>query len=260
MKLAILFWFYKETEICENRLQILKKYNPDLKIYGLFGGEQSEAEEYKNRLGKYLDDFYISPFSDSDWKWINGDLMILDWYEKRGKNLDWDSVAVVQWDMLVFDSLADQFKDMKKGEIFISGLRPLNEEIEEKWDWVKIGGEERKNYLKFLEYIKNQYGYIGETLCSLFIFEIFPREFLEKYATIENKEIGMLEYKVPMYAKILEIPFFEKDLGVWWFEPEGSTKPLNAVPKEIERVYVEAELKKKEGFRIFHPYFQKWKL
>ena len=35
MNLAILFWFYKEPEVCENRLQLLKKYNPDLKILGL---------------------------------------------------------------------------------------------------------------------------------------------------------------------------------------------------------------------------------
>jgi len=30
MKLAILFWFYKEQEICENRLKLLRKYNPEI--------------------------------------------------------------------------------------------------------------------------------------------------------------------------------------------------------------------------------------
>src|SRR3989338_3624133 len=110
MKLSVLFWFYKEPEVCENRLQILKKHNPDLKIFGLYGGKISKAGEYQDKLGKYLDDFYIfTANTDENWKWINGDLMILDWYEKKGRNLEWDSVTVVQWDMLVLDSLKNIF-------------------------------------------------------------------------------------------------------------------------------------------------------
>ena len=38
-RLAILFWFYKKPFVCRNHLLILKKYNPDLKIYGLYGGD-----------------------------------------------------------------------------------------------------------------------------------------------------------------------------------------------------------------------------
>ena len=48
MELAILFWFYKEPEICLNRLKILKKYNPDLKIFGLFGGDIKEEKNYND--------------------------------------------------------------------------------------------------------------------------------------------------------------------------------------------------------------------
>jgi len=35
MKLAILFWFYKEPEICQNRLELLRQNNPTISIYGL---------------------------------------------------------------------------------------------------------------------------------------------------------------------------------------------------------------------------------
>src|SRR3989338_3458632 len=101
LDLAVLFWFYKEPDICLNRLELLKKYNPGLKIYGLFGGETKHADIYKQKPGKYLDYFYISPHPDPDWKWINGDVMILDWYQKRGKDLSWDSIVITQWDMLV---------------------------------------------------------------------------------------------------------------------------------------------------------------
>lgn len=255
--LAILFWFYKEPEICKNRLEILRKYNLDMKIYGLYGGQQDEAKKFKQYLGKYLDDFYVSPSKDPKWKWINGDLMILDWYKKRGKKLEWDSVVVVQWDALVFDSLKRYFKNIKKGQIFLSGLRNLDRTLENRWHWTRTDEKERVNYLNFLEYVRKNYNYSEKPLCCLFIFQIFPRIFFEKYLTVKNKTIGMLEYKVPIYAKIFKIKFFRKDIGVWWFQ-KGENLPLNAEVVKINKAYIKSELKKKKGWRIFHPYFKKW--
>jgi len=258
MNLAILFWFYKEPKICENRLKLIKKYNPDLKIYGLFGGKVSEAKLYQEKLKDYLDDFYAFDLKkDSDWKWINGDLMILDWYDKRGRNLDWDSIVTVQWDMLILDSLLNQFAGIKKDQIYLSGLREIDKEVESKWDWVEPDSKERQNYLEFLEYVKKNYGYIDRPpLCSLFILQVFPRMFLEKYLTVENREVGMLEYKIPIYAKIFNIDFFNKDIGVNWFS--NKQEPLNAISKEIPKEYIDKQLEKKDGWRIFHPYYKIW--
>ena len=257
MKLAILLWFYKEPEICENRLKIIKKFNPGLKIFGLYGGDLNEVDKYKEKLGEYLDDFYIFEGNeDSYWKWINGDLLILDWYEKRGKELEWDSVAVIQWDLLIFDSLKNQFKGLEKDQIFLSGFRSLDKELENRWDWTKPGGEERENYLNFLNYVKEKYKYSGNPSCCLFMFQVFPRIFFDKYLTVENREVGMLEYKIPMYAKIFGIPFYEKDIGVAWGSPDNL--PVNSVPKEIEAPYINAELSKPDGWRIFHPVYKFW--
>ena len=36
MKKAILFRFYKEIDVCINRLKLIKKYNPELEIFGLY--------------------------------------------------------------------------------------------------------------------------------------------------------------------------------------------------------------------------------
>lgn len=167
MKLAILLWFYKEPDICENRLRLLKRYDPDLKIFGLFGGEQGEADSYRERLGGYLDDFFVSPSTDPDWKWIHGDLMILEWFELRGNRLEWDSIAVVQWDMLVLDSLKVLFSGMKEGEMVLSGYRELDEEIERKWSWTKEGAEGRSNFIAFKEHVRRDYGYAGTLPCCL---------------------------------------------------------------------------------------------
>jgi len=257
MELAILFWFYKEVDICENRLKLLKQYNPDLKIYGLYGGNVDEGNAYQNRLGKYFDDLYFFEGStDADWKWINGDLMILDWYTKRGKDLDWDSVAVIQWDMLVFDSILNQLSGIKKDQIFLSGVRKIDNEVESQWSWTKVGNKERNNYLNFITYAKEEYNFTNIPLASLFILQVFPRIFFDKYLTVKNREIGMLEYKIPTYAKIFDISFYEKDIGVKWFGDEE--KPLNAIPEEISKNYIEEQINKKNGWRIFHPYYKKW--
>src|SRR3990167_977727 len=193
LNLTALFWFYKEPDICLNRLKLLKKFNPELKIYGLFGGEVNQAKIYQQKLGKYLDDFYVPPYTDPNWKWINGDLMILDWYQKRGKDLSWDSIVITQWDMLVFDSLVHQFPGLKKNQIFLSGLKELDGDTENRWDWTRPGELERENYLNFLEYVQKEYDFSGSPLCCLFILLIFPRLFFDKYASVKNPQIGMLE-------------------------------------------------------------------
>jgi hypothetical protein len=257
MDLAILFWFYKEPEICVNHLKLLKKSNPRSKVYGLYGGKSEEENKFKEILGKYLTDFYSSPYEDEEWKWIHGDLVILDWYEKRGKNLTWDSVVIVQWDMLVFDSFKNQFPGIKKDEIFLSGLKLLDKETENRWDWTRPKYLFRKDYLNFLDYVKRHYGYHDKPLCCVFILEVFPRIFFAKYLSVKDKEIGMLEYKIPIYATIFSVPFYKRDLGVCWYE-DINTLPMNARPIEISLKYIRSQLKNRNGWRIFHPYLGKW--
>jgi hypothetical protein len=187
--------------------------------------------------------------------------MILDWYQSRGKNLkNWDSVAVSQWDALVLGDIKKQLSGLKRGEIFISGTRMLDTYIEERWYWTKTGSKERENYQNFRKYVEKKYGYVKKLLCSLFIFQVFPREFFEKWMAVEDREIGMLEYKIPTYARIFDVPIYKRDLGIWWFNKKGSRskKPLNAREEEISKEFIDRELKKKDGFRIFHPYFKEW--
>ncbi len=262
MKIAILYWFYKELEVTRNHLELIKKTNPDLKVYGLFGGDKKDAADFRNGLNGLLDDFYICPSDDTHWKWLEGDLALLDWYEQRGKSLEWDSIAIVQWDMLVFDSLKNVFCGLKKDQIFLSGTRLLTPDIESKWSWTKKDNlkrekEGRKQYLEFKKYLSEKYDYQDQLLCCLFIFEIFPRIFWEKFSTLPDNKLGMLEYKIPTYAKIFQIPFYEKDIGVWWFEDKAKI-PLNARMVEIKDSYIKEELGKKGGWRIFHPYFKSW--
>ncbi len=254
MKKAILFWFYKEPEICLNRLRILKEHNPGLKIFWLFGGKKNEEKKYKNMLGKYVDDFYTLQSDDPHWKRANWDLALQERYKERWLTLDWDSVFIIQRDLLIFDSLEKMFKDYKKNQIFLSGTRVLDAQVEPKREWTS-SKEEKPKYIEFKRYINHKYNYNGELLCCLPMFEILPRKFFEKYGKIDNPELWFIEYRKPTYARILCFDFYQKDLWIFWFQ-DKSVWPMNAKEIEIKKGYIQNELSKKDWRRMFHPYYK----
>jgi len=258
MNLAILFWFYKEPQVCENRLRMLRKHNPNTPIYGLYGGDPKEADGYRLILGKYLDDFYVfNQKRDTNWKWLHGDLLITDWYCERGIGLPWDTIVIVQWDMLVLGPVGNLFSMLKKDQILLSGLRPIRE-VEQKWEWVSPDNpDSRERYLRFLEYVKKDFSFDQEPLCCLFIVVCLSRSFLEKYSRVEQPELGFLEYRVPIYAQIFKTSFcIEHLFEPWWddIDPFRQDLALNAVSRNVSRLTILRHLMNPKGARIFHPY------
>jgi hypothetical protein len=117
VELAILFWCYKEADLCANRLRLVRHYNPRTPVYVLFGGDPAQAPRFEAAFRTYFDDFYVFPDERSpEWKWQRGDMLISRWFRDRGKQLQWDSVAIIQWDMLVFAPVEQLFGHLTKEE------------------------------------------------------------------------------------------------------------------------------------------------
>lgn len=263
-ELAIIYWFYKEPDITKNHLELIHKNNPNCKIYGIFGGELSDSEAYEKLLGPLLDDFWAYPGTfgtDAHTKWIHGDLMLLDWYDKRGRNLNWDSVAVIQWDMLLFDDIKHVVPGIKKDQVFFSGYRELDEAVENRWTWTKPDGKHRKDYEAFKKFVSEEYDYNERLKCCLYIFEVLTSNFFEAYLKMENKKLGMLEYKDPTLAHIWGLSIYQHDVGVYWKDTRQSvdSSPLNAMSGgAIAESYIKKELEKPDGWRLFHPFEETW--
>jgi hypothetical protein len=266
-QLACLFWFYKFPEICENRLRVLRRNNLETPIYGLFGGDPMEAHLFEKRLAPWLDDFYIfTQERTSHWKWYHGDQMIMDWYRQRGQLLNWDTLFIAQWDMLVFDALSKQFSMLKKDELLLSGLRPVSE-VDPWWYYVRPNSSEREEYDRFITYVRGRHGFEGPALCCEFIVACLPRSFMARYEAIPEPEIGFLEYKIPTYAQIFGTALCMKHPHQpWWGDALNANsasifaRALNSETHNIPLRVIEAHRIWPWGRRIFHPVFDLYPL
>ena len=276
MRLSVLFLFHKDVEVCANRLEIVRAFNSDVAIYGLYGGEAESAAEYRKGLDSYLDDFFVFPGDRcSRWKWWHMDQLIAEWYRARGKDLTWETIVLVPWDMVVVGALGTLFSDLMPDEILLSGLRPVRE-IERWWPYVsKQNPERRAQYLAFLERVRNEHSYDHEPLACLMALACLPRSFLDRYAQISEPELGYLEYKIPIFAQIYGTPFCTSHpFRPWWDRPiipwypprrwnrrpprwtvPPTERALNAGIREIPHREIRRQLRAPLGARIFHPVY-----
>ena len=77
----VLFWFYKDFQICRDRLKKLRKLNKNIRIYALYGGPLPEASKALTYIYDLVDDYYVYPHEKQPrWKWKHGDQMIASVY------------------------------------------------------------------------------------------------------------------------------------------------------------------------------------
>lgn len=260
MQLGVVFWFYKDAVVCENRLRLLRRRNAGLPVYGLYGGPPEEAPEFARRLGTRLDDFWCYPDPvDAEWKWRNGDLMLARWFAERGTAFAWDSVFVAQWDMVVTRPIAELLPPMEKGEMLLSGLRPVRE-VESWWRWTRWKAT-RREYDELLALVAERYGAVDDPWCCQFIGMVLPRGFLERYGGIERPELGFLEYKVPVYAQAFGVPLVADTVfRPWWPEEPGAGQSprtdrlVHAWGTPVRLPVMLYEATRPRGRRVFHPY------
>jgi len=260
MKPDVLFWFYKDFDTCRERLLRLRSLNEGVRIFALYGGSLLETDMARHAIEALVDDFYFYPHEkDSAWKWRHGDQMIALWYRERGKNLQWDTIFVMQWDMLILDKLQKIFFDLKPGEMLLSGFRPLNSVS----SWWSPANPTSQDLLSFKELLRDKFDYEGELFACLFIVVCLPRIFLEKYVAVGHPEIGFLEYKIPTMAHIFDIPVCNTHAFEPWWAANPATQQaprrqriLNAVAQEVPRSVILQELSDRDGQRLFHPVFK----
>lgn len=250
MEKIILFRFHKFPLICLNRVKLLKKLNPKILIYGVYGGEEKDLPKFERYLGKYLENIFTIKNKSSLWKWKNFDLALRNWYVEVGKNINFDMAYVVEWDLIFCENLDKIYSQVKKNELGITALTKLNL-VEDMWDWTS---EEpyKSEWLSLLEFVKNKYNYNDNPNGSLGPGCCFPKIFLEKYSKAEVPELCHDELRVPLYAQIFNLKC--KDTGFYrkWFD-DKEKKYFNCVNQDIDIQLIRNEIKN-DGRKVFHPF------
>lgn len=251
MKRIALFQFHRDWDICANRLQLLRAFNPGVEVYGLFGGEEESLEGAKGALGGDLAAVYYLRDRDSRWKWQNTDLAVREWFRDFGHRVDFDVAHVLQWDLLFFDSLASAYRAVPHDALGLTGITTV-EAIADRWHWT-LNEPHKTELVRLLEFVKAGYGYERPPRACLGPGYCLPRRFLEKYAEADVPELGHDELRLPLFGEILGCEIRDTGFYPRWFDAEDD-RLFNANGDEIEDALIRRELARSGGRRVFHPF------
>lgn len=251
MERIILFRFHKDPVICKNRLRLLKRFNPDIQIFGLYGGPEKDYKKFQKKLKFYLGDIYCIQGKTASWKWRNGDLAIRLWYKKIGKTLSFDMLHVVEWDLLLFDSLDKIYKDIPKDGVGLTALTLLKK-VERDWPWVSKEPH-KSEWNALLNFVRDKFNYNQEPYTCKGPALCLPKRFLERYSSIEIPELCNDELRLSLFSQIFGFKLYDTCFYKRWSN-ESEKEFFNCDGHEINLSIISKELVKYSGRRVFHPF------
>ncbi len=256
MKRIILFRFHRNPTVCKNRLEILKKINPGIKIFGLFDYKR----KYKKfrKLDNYFENVYFIEDKTNKWFWKNGDLALRMWYKGFGKNISFDMLHVIEWDLLILDSLDNVYGKIPKNGMGLTALRDLKG-IEKRWTWTSKEPS-KSQWKKLLQFVKKEFKYDKTPYGSLGPGACLPKKFLKRYANVEVPELCNDELRLPLFGQVFGFKLYNTSFySKRWFD-RRQFKYFNCRGLEVELSTITNELKKPSGRRVFHPFRKKLSL
>lgn len=252
MQRAILFWYYRDPDVCTARLAQLTRLNPGWPIYGLYGGPPEHAAAFLEAERALSDVWRFDEVRNAEWKWLFGDRMLARWYRERGHALAWDSLFIAQWDFLACAPLAPLFDVLEADQVLLPGLRPLDG-FAARWWWTRADSPEAPRYAAFQADMRAR-GYIGPFEACQFLAALLPRAFLAAYTADGSDAPGFLEYKLPAWARLLGFrPVTLPALPVIWPGEPARRSVLRATKQPIDTCDILSELIRPHGARYFHP-------
>jgi hypothetical protein len=261
IRFAVLYWFYTKPEVCLNHLDILRQLNPALAIYGMYGGPSANIADFCACTARMDDCYATGAPADPQWRWRNGDLLLREWYQERGRFLPFDILVIVQWDVLLLAPLDTWFRGMRDNDVFFPSARPV--EAAGSWFWTSDPSE-KPSYEEFRNYLRAECHYDGSPWCCEFVMACLPRMFFEHWLRIGRPAVGYIEYKLPTYAKMFGFDFHRCiDLDTFWFNPEDRKAyswrvALTTRKEPVHLLRVIAHKLSGAKAWAFHPYVDKY--
>lgn len=248
MKRIILFRYHNiDKAICYERLSMLKKFNPDIDIYGLYGGEDEIFPEYEFLTKDLITHNYCVRDKESKWKWLSSDLGARYWFDEFGHTIEFDMLHIVEWDLILLESIPTLYKHIPKDGIALSALSDVSN-LYGRWLWVSI-----PEWTLLLSHVRKNYGYDQKPFGSLGPGTSVPRYFLENYSKYEVPNYCIDEVRFPLFGQLMGCKLYNTGFYQKWFD-DDEDRFFNCINKNIKIETIQDELKKKNGRRAFHPF------
>lgn len=237
MKRVILFRFHQQFRVCENHIEILRRWNPGVPIYGMYGGPEKHAARAK---ALPLDNCFVIPMDDPVWKWLNGDLCTRWWFRAVGNRFDFDMLHIVEWDLVLLASIGKLLGHVTDG-VAITSRQPL-EKIVDRWTWT-APTRGREEWKLLLQHMRKTYDFRGRKhWAGIFPGASMSRAFLMRYASDSIPGLCNDEVRMPLFAQAFRMRVHDTGL---------KNRFVNAMEKVILPNVLYKQ--KENGVAAFHP-------
>jgi hypothetical protein len=205
---AILFRFHDFFDVCDSRLGRLQALNPGIKIHGLYGGKSQELTSANSSFLEKFESLHVLT-QDSMWCWMFGGFLgINNWYKSIGRELDFDVVHLVEWDLLMEDSLANLYRHIEPECIGVTAPTPIGALSKAKGGWREwwLADEEKRTELHLLlKSIRANHGMTPIVHACFLPGASFPKAFLESISRLTIPSYCNDEVLLGVYAQVAQV-------------------------------------------------------
>lgn len=248
---VVIFRYHDHFDVVKQRVAWLKKLNPTVPIYGMYGGEVPVSRE----VAELFVDNHMLTLS-KEHAWMNLDLAVLEWYRAMGKDVDFTHAYVVEWDLIFTQPLNEVMPVPKIGQSLLTGYIPLAL-VEHRWSWTDGSQPKKlKDWLEFKRDVAERLDFFGPYYACLGPGAVLSREFFEFYDSLDLPPGCHDELRLPMVHSMAGLSVESTNLyPKHWHGPEREEwlKRFNCMKDEVtpERLYEYV----KAGHTFFHPVY-----
>jgi hypothetical protein len=244
MKHAILYVFYSSPQTCARRVRLMRSFSRDAAFYGICTDRPENQRKYQPVFDE-LDDAWAFPYVNPKWHWHNLDKVICTWFVKRGKDLHFDRLLVLDWDVLLLGPVSTWTDSVHDKNARFIDVQANNEP--ESNHWTRSCNPE---FLAFCSRFREMHGR-APVLHNAYLFAYaLPRRALEDCAQEDLAYSGYCEYRLPtlLYHRGYQLENLPR--------PENWYPFSNVNGRSISRKLIRQQLAKADGGRLFHPVYE----
>jgi len=235
----ILFRFHDQFDVCRERIRLLRHFNPDVPVYGLYGGLAEHWDDARRSVEDAVVHLHMWSAADPYWKWMHADLAVKEWFRAYGHAIPFDLLYEHEYDMLVCAPLHEVYPPLPANALAFSAVT-VTESVAAQWSWTSRE-DLRPNYLAFLDYLAERYGVDSIDHIIQGPGPLLTRRFLTAFCQLEDCDLAHNEIAYPAFAQVLGFtlvdnllhPPMKSEESKRWFGCDGGSINWKEIESEL---------------------------